>query len=53
MRLLRAGRRVDRLRVMGGLGVREESRNCGIDRRLGMELSRNAQRLGYPAIGAS
>ncbi|MEV4996116.1 hypothetical protein [Streptomyces niveus] len=52
MRLLRAGRRVDRLRVMG-LGVREEYRNCGIDRRLGMELSRNAQRLGYPAIGAS
>ncbi|MFE5668570.1 N-acetyltransferase [Streptomyces niveus] len=52
MRLLRARRRVDRLRVMV-LGVREEYRNRGIELRLGMELSRNAQRLGYPVMEAS
>lgn len=52
LRLLRARRRVDRLRVMV-LGVREEYRNRGIELLLGLELSRNAQRLGYPVMEAS
>ncbi|MFE2499092.1 GNAT family N-acetyltransferase [Streptomyces scopuliridis] len=52
VRLLRARRGLDRVRAMV-LGVREEYRGRGIELLLGMELSRGAQRLGYPVIEAS
>ncbi|MEV4969855.1 N-acetyltransferase [Streptomyces scopuliridis] len=52
VRLLRARRGIDRVRAMV-LGVREEYRGRGIELLLGMELSRAAQRLGYPVIEAS
>ncbi|MFF2848796.1 GNAT family N-acetyltransferase [Streptomyces sp. NPDC058001] len=52
VRLLRARRRLDRVRAMV-LGVREEYRGRGIELLLGMEVSRAAQRLGYPVIEAS
>ncbi|MFJ1750826.1 GNAT family N-acetyltransferase [Streptomyces sp. NPDC088116] len=52
VRLLWARRGLDRVRAMV-LGVREEYRGRGIELRMGMELSRAAQRLGYPVIEAS
>ncbi|MFJ6573281.1 GNAT family N-acetyltransferase [Streptomyces sp. NPDC091292] len=52
LRLLHASRRLDRVRAVV-LGVREECRGRGIELFLGMELSRVAQRLGYPVMEAS
>ncbi|MFM9442145.1 hypothetical protein [Streptomyces acidiscabies] len=52
LRFLRARRALDRVRVLI-LGVRREHRHRGIELLLGIELSRAAQRLGYPVMEGS